>query len=91
MERVSIREFKSKLSAYLRQVEKGENLIVTSRRQPVAQVTAYGHRKGRGSKNNPPIAMDGVEWDGIPPILPTDCPKLEAGETAAQAVLENRR
>ena len=36
MEHVSIRELRQHLSRYLRRVEKGERLVVTERRRPVA-------------------------------------------------------
>jgi prevent-host-death family protein len=36
MERVSVRELRQHLSRYLRRVEKGEHLLVTERRRPVA-------------------------------------------------------
>ena len=38
MEAVKIAEFKSKLSAYLRRVRKGQSLLVTDRDTPVARV-----------------------------------------------------
>jgi prevent-host-death family protein len=36
MEHVSVRELRQHLSRYLRRVEKGERLVVTERRRPVA-------------------------------------------------------
>ena len=36
VERVSVRELRQHLSRYLRRVEKGERLVVTERRRPVA-------------------------------------------------------
>ena len=36
MESVSVRELRQHLSRYLRRVEKGEHLLVTERRRPVA-------------------------------------------------------
>ena len=38
MERVSVRELRQNLSKYLRRVERGERLVVTERRQPVAML-----------------------------------------------------
>jgi len=38
MEHVSIRELRQHLSRYLRRVEKGERLVVTERRRPVAML-----------------------------------------------------
>jgi prevent-host-death family protein len=38
MEHVSVRELRQHLSRYLRRVEKGERLVVTERRRPVAML-----------------------------------------------------
>jgi prevent-host-death family protein len=38
MESVSVRELRQHLSRYLRRVEKGEHLVVTERRRPVAML-----------------------------------------------------
>lgn len=38
MEHVSVRELRQHLSRYLRRVEKGEHLLVTERRRPVAML-----------------------------------------------------
>lgn len=38
MEHVSVRELRQHLSRYLRRVEKGEHLLVTDRRRPVAML-----------------------------------------------------
>lgn len=41
---VSVRELKNNLSLYLRRVQVGEEIIVTSRRRPIAQLTAVRRR-----------------------------------------------
>lgn len=41
---VSVRELKNNLSSYLRRVRAGEEIIVTSRRRPVAQLSAVRRR-----------------------------------------------
>ena len=38
MDEVSVRELRQHLSKYLRRVEKGEHLVVTERRRPVAML-----------------------------------------------------
>jgi prevent-host-death family protein len=35
---VSVREFKDHLSEYLRRVERGERLVVTDRKRPIAEI-----------------------------------------------------
>ena len=35
---VSVRDLKDRLSEYLRRVEKGERLVVTDRRRPIAEI-----------------------------------------------------
>ena len=39
MEHVSVRDLRQHLSRYLQRVEKGERLVVTERRRPVAMLT----------------------------------------------------
>jgi prevent-host-death family protein len=90
MRQVSIRELKSGLSSYLRRVQCGEALIVTSRRRPIAKLIAYPNVNELDDGLRRLLMMDGVEWDGQAPKLPTRCPHLE-GEPAARAVLEGRR
>lgn len=38
MERVSVRDLKNRLSAYLRRVESGARVVVTDRGQPIAEL-----------------------------------------------------
>ena len=38
---VGVREFKAKLSDYLRRAAEGEDIVVTDRGHPVARLTAY--------------------------------------------------
>ena len=40
MKRVNVAELKQKLSAYLRVVEQGEEVVITSHRRPVARISA---------------------------------------------------
>jgi len=47
MEAVKIAEFKSKLSAYLRRVRKGQSLLVTDRDTPVARVVPVEENERR--------------------------------------------
>ncbi len=92
MKRVGIKEFKSKLSAFLRLVEAGESLIVTDRGREIAEVRrrgqqaqssgAYDDMVARGAIR-PPLAPDDLEW------LAEPGPRLPAG--TAQALIDAQR
>lgn len=95
--KVSIREFNSNVSQFLRRAHAGETVLVTRRDQPFVEIIAPG-AKGR---TRPPAdlktrleAIPGVSWSGLshhdltPPV-----PVKLAGEgpTASEMVLEGRR
>jgi prevent-host-death family protein len=54
MKTVNIAELKDKLSAYLEEVEKGEEILIINRKKPVARVTRVS-----------PEEQDQEEWDLI--------------------------
>jgi prevent-host-death family protein len=49
MREINVTELRSRLPQYLRQVQKGEELRITSRGKVIARIT----RKGSGLGNNP--------------------------------------
>ena len=73
MQRVGVRESKTKLSAYLRLVEAGETLIVTDRHRDVAEIRKPGS-KARGQTAYEEMVANG---EIIPPTEPQDFSWLE--------------
>ena len=41
MKDLSVSHFKAKLAAHLREVQRGETLVITEHRRPIAEVTPY--------------------------------------------------
>ena len=85
MMNVSVRELKSRLSAYLARVRRGETLIITTRRQPLAQLVPL--------PSDEISALPGVRWNGNKPSRFGEIrgkARLR-GNKAARAVLKDRR
>lgn len=84
---VSVRELRDHLSEYLRSVEAGATVIVTSHNRPVARLVAA---------EAPPEGLPeipGVRWSAGKPTLsrPVDeCP-INDGEPLSDWVIANRR
>ncbi len=86
---VGIREVKNRLSEYLRQVKRGETIIITERNVPVAKIVPY---------NKP--AMDDiiilkeaglVSWYGGKPKGLDNPPKNKGTRLASEMIAEDRR
>lgn len=94
MRTVGIREIKSKLSEYLRQVREGERILVTDRGRVVAELREPGPViEGAGV---PPrlweLATQGLVrlGSGQDPSLYPELPRLTPDGTAAQLLTEDR-
>jgi antitoxin (DNA-binding transcriptional repressor) of toxin-antitoxin stability system len=95
--KVSIREFNSNVSQFLRRAHAGETVLVTRRDQPFVEIMAPGSR-GRA---DPPEALKsrleaipGVSWSGLShhDLTPPAPVRLKGeGPTASEMVLEGRR
>lgn len=95
--KVSIREFNSNLSKFLRRAHAGETVMVTRRDQPFVETMAPGTM----GRPNPPgdlkrslEAIPGVSWSGLShhDLAPPAPVKLTGeGPTASEMVLEGRR
>ena len=84
---VSVRELKNNLSKYLHQVAKGETLIVTSHRHPLAKIIAISNQS---LKLQNYLQLEGIKWNGKKPQGGgAICPEI-FGQTAAEYVLEDR-
>ena len=68
--RVSVRDLKSRLSEYLRQVKQGETIIITDHGQPVGRLVPAGQTPEERLK----VLQDAglVAWNGqkLKPIMP---------------------
>lgn len=82
---VSVRELKSRLSAYLARACQGETLIITTRRKPLARLGPLPADEASG--------IAGVQWSRGKPrrFLESQGKARLKGEPAAKAVLEDRR
>ena len=84
MKAVGIAELKSKLSAYLKDVEGGESITVLDRRRPVARIVPYVAR-GTGLTVRPRRRKPGSLHSVTLP------PPLELGTDAVAVLLEERQ
>lgn len=84
---VSVRELRDHLSEYLRAVEAGATVLVTSHNRPVVRIVAA---------ESPPEGLPeipGVRWSANKPRLSrpiTECP-INDGEPLSDWVIANRR
>lgn len=68
---VGIREFKAKLSAYVRHARAGEVIVVTDRGRPVAEL--HGPESARGSASQARRHAEAVAAGWLrPPAMPAD-------------------
>ena len=95
--KASVREFKARLSLYLRKASNGEDVVITSRGRPVARLLALAPAAGAA----PSDAEIARRLRRIPGMLPASGGKprgssrpmvIRPGEkTLAEIVLEDRR
>lgn len=82
---VSIRDLKDHLSSYVRRVRAGEEVVLTSRRRPVARLLPVQEPGRDGSS-----ALSLVHWSGEKPLGGSQRPRIEEA-SAASIVLEDWR
>ena len=92
---VSVRTLKNSLSEYLRRAQEGEEIIVVSRKRPVARLSpllagAAGKKKTQATAMRRLRALPGVFWTGGKPELPNKLVKLRGSKLASEIVSENR-
>lgn len=80
MKTVNVATLKEKLSAYLRKVQEGEEIIVTSHRRPVARVVPESEALDIRHPSRPLSALR-----RIPGV------RLRRGVSAVDALIEDRR
>ena len=96
--KISIRDFNSNVSLFLRRAHAGETILVTRRDQPFVEITAPGSARGTGKPladlKSRLEAIPGVSWSGLShhDLLPPVAVKFKGkGTTASEIVLEGRR
>lgn len=88
MKSVGIREFKARLSEYLRSVKEGEALLITDRGRPVARVLP---EPADASSRFEFLRTKGIgTWSGKMPLIERPKAKWKKGPTLADLVLEDR-
>ena len=96
--KVSIREFNSHVTQFLRRAHAGETVVVTRRDEPFVEIVAPGRShvksKGSGDIGKRLKAIPGVSWSGKSHhdlVLSEPVPMKGNGPTASDMVLEGRR
>lgn len=82
---VGVRELKSHLSEYLDNVERGEQVTVTRRGEPVAIIVPAKSETGLEKL----VAEGVIAWGGRKPHLPKRI-KLSPGPSASDYIIEER-
>lgn len=87
--RVGVRELKSRLSEYLRQVKAGRTVTITERGKEVGRLVPVG----QSLEERIQAMLDAglAEWDGkpLPPMKPVA--KLKGGKSISDIIIEDRR
>jgi prevent-host-death family protein len=88
---VSVRDLKTHLSAWLARVQGGEVVEVTSRRKPIARITAV-EPTAAASTNPLQKAIDAglISWNGQKPNLPPPIKLRGKGKLLSEIVIEDR-
>jgi prevent-host-death family protein len=84
---VSVREFKSHLSSYLTRAQRGEELVITSHKHPVARVIGLPVDVPPGIMHL--LQTGQAEWHGGKPMGGKIRPVI-SGKSMAEMVLEDR-
>ena len=85
---VGVRELKSRLSEYLRQVKAGQTVVITEHGQPVGRIVPAA--QSRAEKIQAMIDAGLAEWNGekLKPMKPVA--RVRGKRTVADIVIENR-
>lgn len=84
-----VKELKNKLSYYLREVKKGERILVTERERVIATITPV-ERAEEDSQLISLVREGFAVWNGGKP-LGSKAPIKIKGKTVSEIVLEDRR
>ena len=89
MSQVGVRELKNRLSRYLKQVQGGEEIVVTERGRSVARIVPINTSSLKRSLE-PMLREGAVRWSGGKPRGASLRPVIR-GRTLADMVMEDRR
>jgi prevent-host-death family protein len=86
---VGIRELKTQLSRYLRQVAAGDTVIITERGKPVGQIVPLNTMAERRLQQL--VAVGLVAWSGqkLEPVTPVE--RIHGSRSVADLLLEDRK
>ncbi len=86
--RVGVRELKSQLSKYLRQVKAGQTVVITEHGQTVGWIVPVA--KSLDERIEAMIKAGLAEWSGrpLPPVKHR--PRVRGKKTVAELLIENR-
>ncbi len=88
MKSVGIRDLKRSISGYLRDVQKGERILVTDRKRPLAVISAVDNEQENDELTS--LAEKGIiYWTGEKPV--GAAPRVHAKKSISDAVIEDRR
>ena len=85
---VGIRELKAGLSKYLRDVERGETLVVTDRGRRICRMIP--EREDAEARIRDLVQAGVLRWSGKKPGPIEDRPRVRGSRTVADLVLEDR-
>ncbi len=88
MKKAGIKDLKNRLSYYLREVKKGEKILVTEREEVIATITPV-ERAGEDAKLLSLVREDFAVWKGGKPAGSSK-PVKTRGKTVSDIVLEDR-
>ena len=87
MMEVGIRELKNGLSRFLKQVQRGETVVVTDRGRPVARIVAAGIPPEMGRL----LAEGRATWEGGRFRVPAHVAQLRVGPPLSESIAHDRR
>ena len=97
MEKVGVRELKSRLTHYLRIVERGESIIITVRGKPVARLIPLLPEEGASllpasleTKMWHLVRQGIIEWQGGKPKIPMPVARNRSPKLLSDLVVEDR-
>jgi prevent-host-death family protein len=93
MQKVGSREFKNRMGRYLREVRRGQSLVITDRGKPVAKVVPPDGAKP--SQSGLAERLKELEAQGLIRLAKRPLSKFRAipsrGKSASQMIIEDRR
>ncbi|OGO70046.1 MAG: hypothetical protein A2Z37_13020 [Chloroflexi bacterium RBG_19FT_COMBO_62_14] len=86
---VGVRELKDRLSAYLREVKRGQTIVITERGRPIGRIVPEGISLDEKLK----VLVDAglAEWNGQHPPKGEPVARLRGKKTVADLLIEDRR